>query len=174
MDIMGATEFNSTRANWDKKCCDNQRGPVIAPPRDLAPEKKVKVDNQIKRMRELKTVSLSYISHKVTSVLFILSSLFGFLVIMIFSINVVICILHPIWFLLVKYCPSIREKLGGTISKIDACLAKIKTKLSLVEMVKAKMIEIWGPIHPPSTSEQAQPSQTVRMNAKNNTVRTIA
>ena len=29
IDLMGATQFTTSRTNWDKQCCDNQRGPFV-------------------------------------------------------------------------------------------------------------------------------------------------
>ena len=53
---MGATQFRTPRANWDKRCCSNSLGPVVPIPTDLNEEDAKKIDNQIARMDNLKQV----------------------------------------------------------------------------------------------------------------------
>lgn len=168
LDIMGSTKFKTSQANWDKKCCDNEKGPAIPPPRNITAENKVKINKQIERMPTLKSVS-----HKLTSMLFIVSSFFGFLVVLIFSINIVICILHPIWFLLVKYCPKFRAKLGG-FDRMEACISKIKQRVSITDMVKRRINQLWGRGNGQTSSMEQPPTQKVKMNAKTGTIKTIA
>ena len=50
IDIMGATQFRTPRANWDKRCCSNPKGPVVPIPQDLSVEDAKKIDKQIARM----------------------------------------------------------------------------------------------------------------------------
>ena len=56
IDIMGATQFKTSRPNWDKKCCSNQRGPFVEVPEGLEQKKMTQLDAQIGRMPELKEV----------------------------------------------------------------------------------------------------------------------
>ena len=53
---MGATQFRTPRANWDKRCCSNPRGPVVPIPQDLNVEDANKIDKQIARMPQMKEV----------------------------------------------------------------------------------------------------------------------
>ena len=57
IDIMGATQFMTSRANWDKKCCSNQRGPFVEVPKGLDRKKMTQLDAQIGRMTTLKEVT---------------------------------------------------------------------------------------------------------------------
>ena len=50
IDILGATQFRTPRANWDKRCCSNPKGPVVPIPQDLSVEDAKKIDKQIARM----------------------------------------------------------------------------------------------------------------------------
>ena len=59
IDIMGATQFRTPRANWDKKCCSNPRGAVVPIPADLSEADAKKIDKQIERMAPLKQVILA-------------------------------------------------------------------------------------------------------------------
>jgi len=54
IDIMGATKFESPQANWNKKCCSNDKAPYTVIPRNISDEDKTKIDNQIGRMVNLK------------------------------------------------------------------------------------------------------------------------
>ena len=56
VDIMGATQFKTPRANWDKRCCSNPKGPVVELANDLSPQDAKKIDKQIERMPHLKQV----------------------------------------------------------------------------------------------------------------------
>ena len=56
LDIMGSTQFNTPRANWDKRCCSNSRGPVVEIPDDVSEEDANKINKQIARMPNLKQV----------------------------------------------------------------------------------------------------------------------
>ena len=49
---MGATQFRTPRANWDKRCCSNSRGPVVPIPQDLSDQDANKIDKQIARMSQ--------------------------------------------------------------------------------------------------------------------------
>ncbi len=53
---MGATKFKTSRPNWEKICCDNQRGPVVVPPKDIGKEDIDKISQQIQRMPALSEV----------------------------------------------------------------------------------------------------------------------
>ena len=63
IDMMGATKFMTPRANWDKRCCSNERGPVVPPPRDLSPKDKEKINKQIPRMQNLQSVSVVQLTY---------------------------------------------------------------------------------------------------------------
>ena len=56
LDIMGSTQFSTLRANWDKRCCSNSRGPVVEIPDDVSEEDANKINKQIARMPNLKQV----------------------------------------------------------------------------------------------------------------------
>ena len=56
LDIMGSTQFKTPRANWDKRCCSNSRGPVVEIPDDVSEEDANKINKQIARMPNLKQV----------------------------------------------------------------------------------------------------------------------
>ena len=56
IDIMGATQFHTPRANWDKRCCSNPNGPVVPIPEDLSQPDAKMIDKQIERMPTLKEV----------------------------------------------------------------------------------------------------------------------
>ena len=53
---MGSTQFKTPRANWDKRCCSNSRGPVVEIPDDVSEEDANKINKQIARMPNLKQV----------------------------------------------------------------------------------------------------------------------
>ena len=53
---MGSTQFKTPRANWDKRCCSNSRGPVVEIPDDVSVEDANKINKQIARMPNLKQV----------------------------------------------------------------------------------------------------------------------
>ena len=60
VDIMGSTQFHTSRANWDKRCCSNAKGPVVPIPADLSEQDVKKIDKQIGRMPDLKQVGNNY------------------------------------------------------------------------------------------------------------------
>ena len=64
INIMGATQFYSSKANWDKKCCSNPLGPVVPIPDNLSQNDTRKINQQIGRMQDLKEVSTVYTLYK--------------------------------------------------------------------------------------------------------------
>ena len=58
MDLMGATQFNTSRPNWDKRCCSNPRGSFVQPPADIDDSQVKQLNTQIGRMPALSNVSI--------------------------------------------------------------------------------------------------------------------
>eukprot|EP00096_Caligus_rogercresseyi_P004759 TRINITY_DN1920_c0_g2_i1.p1 TRINITY_DN1920_c0_g2~~TRINITY_DN1920_c0_g2_i1.p1 ORF type:complete len:293 (-),score=68.15 TRINITY_DN1920_c0_g2_i1:467-1345(-) len=54
IDVSGATEFQTSKPNWNKICCDNSKGaPIVQIPSDISDEDLIKIDKQISRMGPL-------------------------------------------------------------------------------------------------------------------------
>lgn len=55
IDLSGAIGgWKVSQSNWEKRCCSNERGPVIPPPDSISPNDIKKVNTQIGRMPLLK------------------------------------------------------------------------------------------------------------------------
>ena len=59
LDISGAIGgWKDSQPNWEKRCCSNERGTVIPPPKDISDKDIKTLNKQIGRMPALKEVLL--------------------------------------------------------------------------------------------------------------------
>ncbi len=56
IDVMNSLNFTTPRPNWEKICCDNPRGAVVPPPKDLDDQQIGKISKQIERMPHMDEV----------------------------------------------------------------------------------------------------------------------
>ena len=169
IDVMGSVK-GSTRANWEKKCCYREPDQHLAlpPPKNISAQDKAGINDQIKRMGDV-SPSMKQVSystkiplHKITSLMFLVSMVFGIMAVGIFSVNIVICFVHPIWFLLVKNSPRLRRLLDKFLKNdINANVAEtIGEKVASIYKITKNHVKSTPPCDFDDSQESNSPTES--------------